>query len=40
MYNKCNKCNKQLEQFDERKLVLDKSGSVITLCMGCYEVQI
>ena len=27
MYNKCNKCNKQLEQFDERKLVLDKSSN-------------
>ena len=37
MYNKCDKCTKQLELYEERKLVMGKNDSILTLCMGCYE---
>ena len=39
MYNKCDKCNKQLELYEERKLVMDSSGKIITLCMPCYDIN-
>lgn len=37
MYNKCDKCSKQLELYEERKLVQNSSKNIITLCMECYK---
>lgn len=40
MYNKCQKCNKQLDLYEERKLVQNSAGNIITLCMKCYEARV
>ncbi|MFH2020391.1 MAG: hypothetical protein ABIJ34_03190 [archaeon] len=40
MYNKCDKCGKQLGVYDQRKLVLDAQNKITTRCMACYEVHV
>lgn len=37
MYNKCDKCGKLLNNFEDRRLILDNQNQVSTRCMPCYE---
>lgn len=37
MYNKCDKCQRQLDFHEARKLVLNSYNKVSTNCMSCYE---
>jgi len=37
MYNKCDKCGKQLGNYDPRRLVLGLNKEIMTRCMPCYE---
>jgi|SaaInlStandDraft_4_1057021.scaffolds.fasta_scaffold280278_2 hypothetical protein len=37
MYNKCDKCQRQLEFHEQRKLVLNSYNKVSTNCMPCYK---
>ena len=37
MYNKCDKCSKLMDNYEDRRLILDNQGKVSTRCMDCYE---
>jgi hypothetical protein len=37
MYNKCDKCGKLMDNYEQRKLVLDNSGKITTRCQQCYD---
>ncbi len=37
MYNKCDKCGKMMDNYMQRKLVLDATGKIVTRCQQCYE---
>ena len=40
MYNKCDKCGVLLDNYQDRRLILDSQGKVSTRCMDCYEDHI
>ena len=37
MYNKCIACGKLLNDEEERRIVLDDKGNVVTKCMDCFD---
>jgi hypothetical protein len=40
MYNKCASCGKLLDDKEERRIVLNEDGKVITKCMNCFDKSV
>jgi len=37
MYNKCASCGRLLENNEERRILLNEKGEIVTKCMDCFE---
>jgi len=40
MYNKCASCGRMLDNNEERRIVLNEKGEIVTKCMDCYDKSI